>query len=417
MGLYDIDPRLLLGLGGRLLSASGQGMNLQQGLGGAILGGMQDYSAIMQEAQAKKRQDLQNELLQKNLDRMAQAEKDEADRKARFANIMKENPPQYMGLTGIRPNTVKGDAFMPGLAGTSPEEYQVTGDAFLPQRGNFGMIDNQAGLAGALKQEALRQAFETGDVSTALAAITPEKPDLSPGIKEFLQAQELGLSNNPAYRQFMQDKKQTIQTQPPHMSVSELQNFVDAQGNPPHPATTRQELGAGIQSGQFQWKQKAPTSGDAGKKALLDSAQAELANIAKYSMEGDKWNQQNISDAYWMSKTGMLGEWQFGDTPGANLYNATSAVIETVIRVTSGAEAPEPEVNRAMKRFMATPWDNDSLKMQKFKALELFVNNADRYLNPNDKGQKVVVDYVRAMQDAKAAIENRPAATIDDFFR
>lgn len=194
------DPRLLLGLAGRLLSASGQGMTTGQGLGGAILGGLQDYSSILQEAQVRKRQDLQNELLQKNLDRMAQQEKDEADRKAKFANIMKENPPQYKGLTGITPNTVPSDAFMPGIAGVQPGGYQAAGDAFLPAQGQFGMIDNQAGLAGALKQEALRQAFETGDVRTALAAITPtdDRTTTQKDYEYFLE--------NPEFGQFMQSK-------------------------------------------------------------------------------------------------------------------------------------------------------------------------------------------------------------------
>lgn len=62
--LQNIDPRIMMGLGARLLSASGQGMGLGQGLGQSMMGALGDFNAITQQSANAERQKLQDQYMQ-----------------------------------------------------------------------------------------------------------------------------------------------------------------------------------------------------------------------------------------------------------------------------------------------------------------------------------------------------------------
>lgn len=94
--------QLLLGLGGRLLASSGRGENTAQGLGGAALGGLQDYSQLQRQAQFSESNKLRNEALQRQFDRQDK-QQERREKIAQQAGLGQPTghpgvPPQQQGL-------------------------------------------------------------------------------------------------------------------------------------------------------------------------------------------------------------------------------------------------------------------------------------------------------------------------------
>lgn len=393
--------QLLLGLGGRLLSAGGNGMNLGQGLGAGILGGLQDYGNILQQSRAT----AANQRAQERHDfMMDQARKDQdlADkRRERIASIMQN---YGGGVPGLDYNQVPSQ-----IAPTPPAlGMREVGDAFLPSAAYTPATQpDMQGLAGAMQQEAVKQMAESGDAQGLAAMFAPQDPDLAGPIKEFTQARNMGLiPQTMSLPEYQASKRIRIQEKDKTLSLSDLANISSPVPGQVPPLSLLDKTAKEAHDMGYTLSQKAMPMEGAGKISSLNVALSELPELDKLLFKNP--NEVNRDSIWGMTAINM---WEplaaFTDEDTQQLSGIYERGIQAITRTETGAAMPWTEVVNTRRRFVPKPWESAKVIRQKRIAYELFMRNVNRYTDPNrEKTGNWSVDYERAMYDAKQFIND-----------
>ena len=145
-------------------------------------------------------------------------------------------------------------------------------------------------------------------------------------------------------------------------------------------------------------------SGDAASKlAMLDTAKSGLKDIQaiQFDQEG-KINTNAIKQAWTIGVAEPLAGLMKPES--GKLFSAYEFGIQAITRAETGAAMPAEEVTNTRKRFMPKPWDSDEVVRQKWKAYQLFINNAAKYIDPaaaKSGNWKGAINFNALMNDAK----------------
>lgn len=161
---------------------------------------------------------------------------------------------------------------------------------------------------------------------------------------------------------------------------------------PAPPGLSAQERGLGT---------KPKSAETAGKMAMMDTARESLSIIKPLLYdEYGKPNKKAIEGMWAINRFEPAAA--FVGPEGQQMAQAYEIVSQAITRTETGAAMQKDEIANTKQRFMPKPWDSPKVVEQKWNALNIFVQNAEKYLKPDEQGQ-VKVDFDRIMRDAKQA--------------
>ncbi len=201
-------------------------------------------------------------------------------------------------------------------------------------------------------------AAQAGQMDIAKALEFPKPPTMTN-----LQREAAALyPNDPAaQQQFIEQVRLKPETQ------------VNVGGAPVKPTflTPEEKVQAGIPPTQpaYYSKQgeiKVPPAASTAEAAILSGVKAakeDIKTVKEVFKPGGEWSDKAILSS------------GFPRTEGARAQQAMRRSIETLLRIRTGAAAPQQEVDSYMAQFMPSSFDSDQAKEDKMQAFESFMEN------------------------------------------
>lgn len=155
----------------------------------------------------------------------------------------------------------------------------------------------------------------------------------------------------------------------------------------------------------------------AGALAMTDVAISGLGNIQDIMFSGGdpltgEMNSDAIMGAWQISKAGPLAAvpgLAANDPMAGELARSFETGIQAITRTETGAAMPPGEVENTRTRFQPKPWESDVVQRQKFIAYKLFLNNVQRYMDPNrEQNGNWSANVQLAIEDAKKLLRKKP---------
>ncbi len=115
---------------------------------------------------------------------------------------------------------------------------------------------------------------------------------------------------------------------------------------------------------------------EAQQLASFDQARSDIASAEEILFPGGKFDRSAAAAAY-------------GSVPGTEGRGAAQAMrrtIEVLLRLRTGAAAPESEVRSYLAQFMPSPLDNETQAMAKRDALKAFFDGTQKYFEQGRQG-------------------------------
>ncbi len=189
------------------------------------------------------------------------------------------------------------------------------------------------------------------------------------------------------------------------MPYSELSKYMTSDGqNLPYGTTPNQakEMGVVIRKNQ--------AVGDAGKTAMLSTAESAFPIIDKYMFDEDGEISESVM--YGMAaidslplSLGNLGT-KFLAPDAQKVYNAFELGMQAITRTETGAAMPPEEIDNTKARFMPKPTDTDETKRQKLKAYKYFITHASDLIDPTRSENKGLTPTQRMNRAEAKAFES-----------
>ena len=148
-----------------------------------------------------------------------------------------------------------------------------------------------------------------------------------------------------------------------------------------------------------------PGKADAGRAAMLDTATNAVRGIKESLLTPDGKLKEDANSLIRGAQMIGVSDWlsPIAAKGSGTLANNIEVAIQSVTRIETGAAMQPSELANTRMRFQPKIQDDENTRRQKILALELFVNNAGKYIVGDSKG--VIVDAEKAMSDAKIMMQ------------
>lgn len=135
----------------------------------------------------------------------------------------------------------------------------------------------------------------------------------------------------------------------------------------------------------------------ASKLAMIDTAKFGTELIEPILFKDEKINRDAIKGMWAINLAEPAAA--FASEDSQKLFIAFEWGKQAITRTETGAAMPSTEVTNTAKRFMPKPWDGDDVVKLKWAAYNLFLNNTENYLDPDNLTADAI--FNKAMADAR----------------